>query len=95
MRFWVGAYTPDAGSAEGVGILQAGAVDAPDAGGPLEPSGVARQAGGEPAAEHGAAHVAGTDHEQPHQASPCVSISAAASASLGVLPPHSTNWNTG
>lgn len=35
MRFWVGAYAPDAGSAEGIGILQAGAVDAPDAGGPL------------------------------------------------------------
>lgn len=48
MRFWVGAYTPDAGSAEGVGILQAGAVDAPDAGGPLGMVGTAVAAPGSP-----------------------------------------------
>lgn len=35
MRFWVGAYAPDNGSAEGIGILQAGEADAPSAGGPL------------------------------------------------------------
>jgi hypothetical protein len=29
------------------------------------------------------------------QASPAVSISAAEIASVGDLPPHSTNWNTG
>lgn len=35
MRFWVGAYAPDSGSAEGIGILQAGEADSPAAGGPL------------------------------------------------------------
>lgn len=35
MRFWVGAYAPENGSAEGIGILQAGEADAPSAGGPL------------------------------------------------------------
>lgn len=35
MRFWVGAYAPDTGSAEGIGILQAGEHDALGAGGPL------------------------------------------------------------
>lgn len=35
MRFWVGAYAPDNGSAEGIGILQAGEAEAPSAGGPL------------------------------------------------------------
>ncbi|MDQ1138397.1 6-phosphogluconolactonase [Microbacterium sp. SORGH_AS 1204] len=35
MRFWVGAYAPDNGSAEGIGILQASEADAPSGGGPL------------------------------------------------------------
>jgi 6-phosphogluconolactonase (cycloisomerase 2 family) len=35
MRFWVGAYASDDGSAEGIGILQAGEAEAPSAGGPL------------------------------------------------------------
>ncbi|WP_285136740.1 beta-propeller fold lactonase family protein [Microbacterium sp. lyk4-40-TSB-66] len=48
MRFWVGAYAPDTGSAEGIGILQAGASDAPDAGGPLGMVGTAVAASGSP-----------------------------------------------
>ena len=35
MRFWVGAYAPDTGVAEGIGILQAGESDSLGAGGPL------------------------------------------------------------
>lgn len=35
MRLWVGAYAPDAGSAEGIGILQAGEADSVWASGPL------------------------------------------------------------
>ena len=35
MRFWVGAYAPDTGSAEGIGILQAGESGALGASGPL------------------------------------------------------------
>ena len=35
MRFWVGAYAPDAGTAEGIGILQAGDADSVWASGPL------------------------------------------------------------
>lgn len=42
MRFWVGGYTADAdGSAEGIGILQAGAADDPLAGGDLAFAGTA------------------------------------------------------
>lgn len=46
MRFWVGAYAPDTGSAEGIGILQAGEADAPAAGGPLGMVGTAVPAPG-------------------------------------------------
>ncbi|MCJ1709053.1 beta-propeller fold lactonase family protein [Microbacterium sp. VKM Ac-2923] len=46
MRFWVGAYAPDTGSAEGIGILQAGEADAPAAGGPLGMVGTAVAAPG-------------------------------------------------
>ena len=54
---------------------------------------------GDPPPQHRAAHVTAADkpqrtHRKAH-ASPCVSISAAAIASLGLFPPHSTNWNTG
>ena len=53
----------------------------------------------QPATQHRAGHVAASDQpERPGRkthASPCVSISAAASASRGLLPPQSTNWNTG
>jgi len=35
VRFWVGAYAPDAGTAEGIGILQAGDADSVWASGPL------------------------------------------------------------
>jgi 6-phosphogluconolactonase (cycloisomerase 2 family) len=48
MRFWVGAYAPDNGSAEGIGILQAGALDALDAGGPLGMVATAVAANGSP-----------------------------------------------
>jgi len=48
VRFWVGAYAPDAGSAEGIGILQAGEADAPRAGGPLGMVGTAVAAPGSP-----------------------------------------------
>ncbi|MDQ1082404.1 MULTISPECIES: beta-propeller fold lactonase family protein [Microbacterium] len=48
MRFWVGAYAPDTGSAEGIGILQAGEADAPGAGGPLGMVGTAVAAPGSP-----------------------------------------------
>ncbi|MGN7187866.1 lactonase family protein [Microbacterium enclense] len=48
MRFWVGAYAPDNGSAEGIGILQAGEADAPTAGGPLGTVGTAVTAPGSP-----------------------------------------------
>ncbi len=48
MRFWVGAYAPDTGSAEGIGILQAGESDAPGAGGPLGMVGTAAAASGSP-----------------------------------------------
>ncbi|KZE41008.1 lactonase family protein [Microbacterium sp. T32] len=48
MRFWVGAYAPDAGSAEGIGILQAGDVDSVWASGPLGMVGTAVAAPGSP-----------------------------------------------
>lgn len=48
MRFWVGAYAPDAGSAEGIGLLQAGEADSPGAGGPLGMVGTAVAAPGSP-----------------------------------------------
>ncbi|MDQ1172333.1 6-phosphogluconolactonase [Microbacterium testaceum] len=48
MRFWVGAYASDAGSAEGIGILQAGEADAQSAGGPLGMVGTAVAAPGSP-----------------------------------------------
>lgn len=48
MRFWVGAYAPDNGSAEGIGILQAGEAEAPTAGGPLGMVGTAIAAPGSP-----------------------------------------------
>lgn len=48
MRFWVGAYAPDAGSAEGIGILQAGDVDSVWASGPLGMVGTAVAASGSP-----------------------------------------------
>lgn len=48
MRFWVGAYAPDTGSAEGIGILQAGEADAPSAGGPLGMVAMAVAAPGSP-----------------------------------------------
>ncbi|MCM3615413.1 lactonase family protein [Microbacterium enclense] len=48
MRFWVGAYAPDNGSAEGIGILQAGEAEAPTAGGPLGMVGTAVAAPGSP-----------------------------------------------
>ena len=45
MRFWVGGYTADAdGAAAGVGVLHAGAVDSPLAGGDLAFRGVAASA---------------------------------------------------
>ncbi|MFG6278667.1 beta-propeller fold lactonase family protein [Microbacterium sp. 5K110] len=54
MRFWVGAYTSDAGSAEGIGILQAGDADSSWASGPLGMVGTAVAAPGSPSwvAEH-------------------------------------------
>lgn len=48
MRFWVGAYAPDNGSAEGIGILQAGEAEASTAGGPLGMVGTAVAAPGSP-----------------------------------------------
>ena len=48
MRFWVGAYAPDAGSAEGIGILQAGDADSVWASGPLGMVGTAVAAPGSP-----------------------------------------------
>ena len=48
MRFWVGAYAPGEGSAEGIGILQAGGADEPGAGGPLGMVGTAVAAPGSP-----------------------------------------------
>lgn len=48
MRFWVGAYAPDAGSAEGIGILQAGDVESVWASGPLGMVGTAVAAPGSP-----------------------------------------------
>ncbi|SIR92993.1 beta-propeller fold lactonase family protein [Microbacterium sp. RURRCA19A] len=48
MRFWVGAYAPDAGSAEGIGILQAGDADSVWASGPLGMVGTAAAAPGSP-----------------------------------------------
>lgn len=48
MRFWVGAYTPDAGAAEGIGILQAGDADSVWASGPLGMVGTAVTASGSP-----------------------------------------------
>ncbi|KSU51752.1 lactonase family protein [Microbacterium enclense] len=48
MRFWVGAYAPDNGSAEGIGILQAGEAEAPTASGPLGMVGTAVAAPGSP-----------------------------------------------
>jgi 6-phosphogluconolactonase (cycloisomerase 2 family) len=48
VRFWVGAYAPDAGSAEGIGILQAGDVDSVWASGPLGMVGTAVAAPGSP-----------------------------------------------
>src|SRR5207237_7707536 len=58
------------------------------------------------AVEHAPRHEPGTGHRKGldsclrrsaiiGHASPCVSISAAAIASPGDLPPHSTNWKTG
>ena len=42
MRFWVGGYTADGeGSAEGIGVLHAGAPDSALAGGDLAFAGVA------------------------------------------------------
>mgnify|MGYP000962043056 CR=1 FL=1 len=46
MRFWVGAYAPDAGSAEGIGILQSGEDDSAWASGPLGMVGTAVAAPG-------------------------------------------------
>ena len=46
MRFWVGAYAGDAGSAEGIGILQAGDADSVWASGPLGMVGTAVPAPG-------------------------------------------------
>jgi len=46
MRFWVGAYAGDAGSAEGIGILQAGDADSVWASGPLGMVGTAVAAPG-------------------------------------------------
>lgn len=48
MRFWVGAYAPDTGSAEGIGILQAGERDALGAGGPLGMVATAAEVPGSP-----------------------------------------------
>ncbi len=48
MRLWVGAYAADAGSAEGIGILQAGEADDAGAGGPLGMVGTAVAAPGSP-----------------------------------------------
>jgi len=48
VRFWVGAYAPDAGSAEGIGILQAGDADSVWASGPLGMVGTAVAAPGSP-----------------------------------------------
>jgi len=48
MRFWVGAYAPDAGNAEGIGVLQAGDVDSAWASGPLGMVGTAVRAPGSP-----------------------------------------------
>jgi 6-phosphogluconolactonase (cycloisomerase 2 family) len=48
VRFWVGAYTPDAGAAEGIGILQAGDADSVWASGPLGMVGTAVAASGSP-----------------------------------------------
>ncbi|WP_136586317.1 lactonase family protein [Microbacterium hydrothermale] len=59
MRLWVGAYAGDDGSAEGIGILQAGEADAPGAGGPLGMVGTAVAAPG--SASWLAAHPASGD----------------------------------
>ncbi len=50
-----------------------------------------------PAGQHGAAHLAAAEQQDGDggHASPTHSSMAAASASAGVLPPHSTNWNAG
>jgi len=48
MRFWVGAYAPDTGSAEGIGILQAGERDALGAGGLLGMVATAAEVPGSP-----------------------------------------------
>lgn len=48
MRFWVGAYAPDAGSAEGIGLLQAGEAEAQHASGPLGMVGTAVAQPGSP-----------------------------------------------
>lgn len=48
MRLWVGAYAGDDGSAEGIGILQAGEADSPGAGGPLGMVGTGAAASGSP-----------------------------------------------
>ena len=54
---------------------------------------------GEPAAQHGAAHLAAPDQQDRtacrRHASPWVSRMDAAMASSGLLPPHRTNWNAG
>jgi 6-phosphogluconolactonase (cycloisomerase 2 family) len=48
VRFWVGAYAPYTGAAEGIGILQAGEADAPGASGPLGMVATAAPAPGSP-----------------------------------------------
>lgn len=48
MRFWVGAYAPATGSADGIGVLQAGDVDSAWASGPLGMVGTAVDAPGSP-----------------------------------------------
>lgn len=48
MRFWVGAYAPATGSAEGIGMLQAGDVDSAWSSGPLGMVGTAVAAPGSP-----------------------------------------------
>jgi len=62
------------------------------------------EAGTEPAFQHGAAHLAGTDQNQPAgkpygavggHASPCVSSKAPSSASPAVRPAQMTNWKAG
>lgn len=54
MRFWVGGYAPDTGSAEGIGILQAGESGALGASGPLGMVATAAAVPGSPSwvAEH-------------------------------------------